>query len=235
MARRTPKLPIASGRGLQIELVQDDWARLEKAYGYKLADPLRVSILKLTNTFLLSAEFEQTAPDIKEAEEYISAVRNSVRELSKAIRGRTGLAVFKARQLLREHADLPAGGDNDVISHLVWHILPELARACDAAMAELSELGVGNFCTGASWEAWILELAELLRAQRLPAGARKDASRKSGKTTRQSSPFVALVWELQKCMPSQFRRTTQSHDALAAMVTRARATHVEKVAPNSER
>ena len=228
MAKRRPKLPLASaGRGPQVELAQGDWARLERAYGYPLPDPLRASILEATEKFLMHAEFEQTAPDIAEADKYISAVKKAAGELRKAILGRPGLAIFKARQLLRELADLPADDDRDGVTYLAWCTLPDLARACDAATAELSELGVGNFRDGAAWDRWVRELTALLHSRRLPTGARKDSDKNAG----DPSPFVALVWEMQERIPPRFRRSDQSLHALTAMVTRARTPRGEKIAP----
>lgn len=80
MAKRRPKLPSASaGRGSQVELSKGDWTRLERSYGHSLSAPLRASILELTEKFLMWAEFEHTAPEITEAEEYLSAVKHGAR------------------------------------------------------------------------------------------------------------------------------------------------------------
>ena len=162
MSRRRRKLPLATaGRGVHLEFSHDDWEHLEKTYGYPLPDPFRASILDATEKFLSSAEFEQTAPGIAEAEEYISGVKKGAGELRKAILGQPGLAIFKAKQLLREHADLPSDHDSDCITYLAWSTLPDLARACDAATAALSE-DVGSFRDGAAWDWWVRELTVLL-------------------------------------------------------------------------
>lgn len=232
MAKRKPKLPLASaGRAYHLELTRADWKRLEKAYGHPLPDALRAGILESTDRFLSSAKFEQTAPNIAEAKEYISAVKKGTGELRKALLGRPGLANFKAKQLLRELTDLPSDDDADGVTYLASRTLPDLARACDAAMAELSDFGVGSFRTGVAWEVWIRELAKLLSGQGLPVGARKDVSGGSAKTVRDSSPFVALVSGLQQLIPSEIRRGSHSLDALSGMVTRARHPSGEKIAP----
>lgn len=232
MAKRRPKLPLASaGRAPHLKLGWADWKRLERAYGNSLPNELRTAILEASDKFLSSAEFERTAPDIAEATAHISAVKKATGELRKALLGRPGLANFKAKQLLRELTDFPSDDDADGITYLASHTLSDLARACDVAMAELSDSGVGSFRTGVAWEVWIRELAKLLSNQGLPVGARKDTSGDTAKTVRDSSPFVALVSELQQSVPAEFRRGTQSLDALSGMVTRARHPSGEKVAP----
>ena len=225
MVRRKPKLPLATGgRGPHLELTKADWARLEKAYKNPLPDPLRASILEATRKFLSRAQFEHTAPEIAEAEQYIFAVKKAARELRKVILGRPGLAIFKAKQLLRERTDLPADDDRDGVTYLAWRTLPDLARGCTAAAAELSELGVGSFRAGEAWNTWVRELIVLLRGQRLPIRARKHSDKNVG----DPSPFVALVCELQKRIPVPARRAVSSLDAMAAMIDRARSPQMGK-------
>jgi hypothetical protein len=94
-----------------------------------------------------------------------------------------------------------------------------LAAASAKALGELNEKTTKDyFRPGAHWNSWVRRLTEIMQKHRLPKTVPKD----SDKRTR-AVPFVALVRELQMCVPRQFRRHTHSDGALAQAIYRARS------------
>jgi hypothetical protein len=71
---------------------------------------------------------------------------------------------------------------------------------------------------GEMWSMWISTLTRLMKKYGLPHEVRKDVDKRKGLP----SPFVRLVRELQRCMPRECRKFTQSDDALAQGISRAR-------------
>jgi len=226
MARRKPKLPIASaGRVPDLKISESDWTCIEMGYGRRLPNQLRAIILKITEEFLSRAEFEHTAPDVADAEARIKTIKNATGALRNAILQRppevSGVADFKAKQMICEHAHLPFTDGNDGLTRFAWATLLEISLACDAAMADLVQhrQAAGSFREGAAWESWVQKLTEAVKGQGLPTAARKDSDKQSSGTP---SPFVAFVYELQQCIPARFCRSTQSRHALAQAISSAR-------------
>ena len=77
-----------------------------------------------------------------------------------------------------------------------------------------------GFSEGQIWNLWVLMLTDIMKNHRLPYKIRKDTDKRKGETP---SPFVALIWELQQSLPKEQRKFTQSHDALAQGIYRARS------------
>jgi hypothetical protein len=91
--------------------------------------------------------------------------------------------------------------------------------ACNHALQELGLPEKHGRRRGDTWDQWIWDLIVLLDGLRLPTEVRKDDDKNK---TGLPSPFVALVRELQKTVPLEFRRSTQSDGALAKAITEAR-------------
>ena len=238
MARRKPKLPLASaGRVPDLKISEGDWTRIEKGYGRWLPDQLRSTILEITEEFLSWAEFEHTAPPVAQVENRIAAIKDATRAFVEAILRRpqnvTGLADFKAKQMICEYAQLPFKDGVDGLTRLAWETaVLKIPKACDAALTDLAEQrqAGGSFSGGTAWDCWVFKLTEAMTVQGLPTAARKDTDkRKSGGP----SPFVAFVHELQQCIPDRFRRSTQSRNALAQAIYGARGGGSDKSNPAS--
>jgi hypothetical protein len=81
---------------------------------------------------------------------------------------------------------------------------------------ESSMLG---FSQGEIWALWINMVTTIMKDSALPYEARKDSDKRKSDSP---SPFVALVRELQKSLPIELQKSTQSDDALAQAIYRAR-------------
>ena len=223
MARVKPKLPFASaGSGPRLKIFQADWQRIETAYGLSLPSELRRKVLKITREYLQEATLEKRAPIASQAEDRVKAIKNAAGIFRDAVlRCPSNIARevdFYARQLISKHARLPFQGGRDGLQNLAFEARWVL-NACNLAMAELKGLEKGNFREGEAWDRWIRNLTKLMRHRKLPIAARKDTD----KQMQSSSPFVFFIGELQKCIPAEYRRSTQSQGALAQAIYSTRA------------
>jgi hypothetical protein len=69
------------------------------------------------------------------------------------------------------------------------------------------------------WNIWVNALTKIMKDSGLPYQVRKDTDKNKSDVP---SPFVKLVRELQNCLPQECRKFTQSDDALAQGIHRAR-------------
>ena len=223
MARVKPKLPFASaGSGPRLKISQADWQRIETVYGLSLPSELRRKIFKFTREYLKEATFEKRAPIASQAEDRVKAIKNAAGKFRDAILRRPSNiaceADFYARQLISKHARLPFQGGRNCLQNLAFEAR-WVPNACKLAMAELKGLEKGNFRQGEAWDRWTRELTNAVRELQLPIAARKDTD----KQKQGPSPFVAFIWELQKCIPAEYQRSTQSLGALAKAIHGGRA------------
>ena len=70
------------------------------------------------------------------------------------------------------------------------------------------------------WDAWVQGISEQMLYQGLPHAARKDVDKRN--SSQVNSQFVLLIEELQKHIPKKLCHHTQSTDALAQAIYRAR-------------
>src|SRR5262245_490952 len=76
MPKRRPLLPITTGISRpKFQIMTDAWRRLEKAYGHKIPNPVRVSIEEITVNFLWLAKMEQDAPPLSSVRKIISSAQ----------------------------------------------------------------------------------------------------------------------------------------------------------------
>ena len=90
-------------------------------------------------------------------------------------------------------------------------LITALELACDRA-SRPSFLKKVSLEEGEPWQAWIQSLTKILEENELPTTVSKDGS----------SAFVALVQELQNCLPENLRRRANSTTAFAAAIQRTR-------------
>ena len=91
--------------------------------------------------------------------------------------------------------------------------------SCDKALKAIdAEKGVpADGHVGRAWREWVQAVTGIAKDNKLPIGVRKDDHPGPG-----SSRFLALVRELQRCVPEGYRRRDTSDDALAQDISRAR-------------
>jgi hypothetical protein len=98
-------------------------------------------------------------------------------------------------------------------------VLSSLIVACNRALADLENPKKQGRRRGETWGDWVCRVTDIMDARQLPTEVRKDTVKTA---TGNPSPFVALIRELQACIPKAHRRSTHSHIALAEAVARAR-------------
>jgi Ca2+-binding RTX toxin-like protein len=241
MGKRVPKLPVASAERIKVTISEDDWKRIEKAYGLKLSPEARRDIHEKTQDFVDHAGFAQNAEPASDARDRISAIAKAADSLRSTLNGGDHDADVYARTLIKKHLraikkhlraikkrDLLDGGasadtlngvaeNNTYVGDSAEDVVTENANegidtdgtlraissdmmllifASQDALKELNDTTDGGFKEGKAWARWVNELTDIAKARGLPWRVRKDSDNRIP-----PSPFVELVWELQKNAP----------------------------------
>jgi len=106
----------------------------------------------------------------------------------------------------------------ETMFYLLEHALIAMHDVCDFIATEISNPEFPIPHPGWLWIQWIGWLTIIAKEHSLPYKARSDSDKRKNKT----SAFVSFVQELQGCIPEQARHSTQSEDALAKAINRAR-------------
>jgi hypothetical protein len=216
MGKRAPRLPAASAERIDVTISDCDWQRIERAYGQKLSPEARRDIHEKTQEFVDRAEVEQNAERVSPARDRISTIMRDANSLRSSLDGGDHDADVHARTLIKKHLRKEGDAINDplrrISSDMRWLIF-----ASEDALKELSDTKGEDFKKGEAWKRWINELTDIAKAHDLHWRVRKDTDK--NKQSR-SSPFVELVWELQRSVPKAHRR--YSRGALAGAIVGAR-------------
>lgn len=239
MVKRIPKLPIATVSGRpQLLLSNDDWQRIEKAYGSPLRVEVREQIVEATRTFLISGEAEVIARPLAEASQRLAEIRKAAIQLRNVLINDAPNDEWDSRHhahhLINRFLNFGAIKDRDrgalpdtnpldkpsdkaaVVDfrQVVPAEMGSLIAACDQALKQLEKKPGST--KGDAWDQWICRLTAIAKEYRLPNGARKISIDEN------PSQFVAMIWELQTFVPKNYLRTEWSPIALTEAITRAR-------------
>jgi hypothetical protein len=228
MPKRKRKILMGSGGHPPINIRDLDWELMEKAYGLPLPPAVRGQIEEASVEFVSAAAFELTVAPVAEAQKEVNRILSAVEQLIDALAtpSKTVDGAHYAKHLLRNHIRSKWLPDPTVLPYqdplsAISQILTSLVIACHRSFEELDNPDY-SVQEGEAWERWIRSLTALFASAALPTGARKDNP--------EASPFVALVRELQKCLPADFQRHTHSDLALSKAIGRAReATRDDKL------
>jgi hypothetical protein len=223
MGKRAPNLPVASAERPKVTISNLDWQRIEFAYGQKLSPKARRDIHETTQEFVVRAEFEQNAEPVSDACDRINAIIRAASSLRSVLDGGNHDADIHARTLIKKH--LRKHGDavkkrrpkKDDAVRGISSDMRMLIFASQDALMELDDAKDWGFSKGEAWDRWIGRLTSIAKQHDLPWGARKDSDKQSS-----SSPFVELVWELQKFAPKAHRPYSRSAVAVAIGAARRR-------------
>jgi hypothetical protein len=212
----TPKMPSV-----------DDLAQIEKSYGHQFSAEQAERIIMATGlmTALISGIRDSaTVRVVLKKLRKLSAAATSLRgELSAKPISRNTYASLK--EIYTEFLNDPKG--RAPLPHeLMWFLLDVLDLAIatsDFASRQLqknSDVPDTNFgfLQSEIWNLWVNSITTIMKQHKCPYKVRKDSDKRHGPP----SPFVTLIRELQKSLPVEFRRFTQSDDALAQAIHRAR-------------
>jgi hypothetical protein len=227
--RLTSKLSFASAGGKpKLKISNDDWQRIELAYGHPLAE-VRQKICAATREFLDWAVFERTAPTSSEAIARVQSIKKAVHEFREEVfqcPPKVGKdADFVARHLICKHLGLAFNKGRDGLQNLALELADFISNGCDFALADLRSEAKSGFRKGDAWDWWVRKLTAVLKAHGLPTENRKDTDKNK---TGRPSEFVAFFRELQACIPVEYRRSEahsadfQANIALSAAIARAR-------------
>lgn len=215
VAKRKVKLNVALGDdqyAMALSITDQDWSRIEKAYQHTLAPEQRKSIFKVTWGFLSFVPGEAGAEAVRMVANEVGGVRRAgqafldlyMQNINSNSQG--SALISKKFEIQRKHK-------------LFHNYLTSYIDACDYAMAEIKDPKNHGWHKGDMWNLWVRQLTDIAREGGLPHQVRQDDDKNK---IRKSSPFVVFVCELQKCIPSGFRRSTHSESALATAISRAR-------------
>jgi len=214
MGKRAPRLPVASAERIKVTISDRDWQRIESAYGQKLSPEARRDIHEKTQEFVDRAEVEQNAERVSDARDRISTIMRAANSLLSSLDGGDHDADVHARTLIKKHLRKEGDTINDPLRGISSD-MRRLIFASQDALKELSDTKGEDFKKGEAWKRWSNELTDIAKAHDLHWRVRKDSDKQS-----RSSPFVELVWELQRSVPKAHRR--HSRGALAGAIVGAR-------------
>ena len=216
MGKRAPRLPVASAERIKVTISDCDWRRIESAYGQKLSPEARRDIHEKTQEFVDRAEVEQNAERVSDTRDRISTIMRDANSLRSSLDGGDHDADVHARTLIKKHLRKEGDAINDPLRGISSD-MRRLIFASEDALKELSDTKGQDFKKGEAWKRWSNELTNIAKAHDLHWRVRKDTYK--NKQSR-SSPFVELVWELQRSVPKAHRR--YSRGALAGAIVGAR-------------
>lgn len=192
-------------------LSDEEWSAVEQAYGQPL--PPRARALIHISTLALSmfaASEGKTLP--------VSSAKDQLKRLKKEVlRAKTRLPSFSPTidfeqtewSVKQIHKKFFAGSIGKY-SHEAQAIFPILELSLNALLAsiefanqQMSRPDYGRAPEGYAWETWIQDLTQIARMFGLPYQIRKDWDKQAELSP---SPFVKLVMELQKHLPTTLRR-----------------------------
>ena len=210
MGKRAPTLPVSRKRSApnDFALSDDDWRRLETAYGRQLIAGVRAAILAATKTFLSYEEAERTVEPRSDAKKWAKTCKAAADKLWRAmtISSKERDAPAFAQGLVAESFRIEGVTGFQALARM----LPALKDACDSALAKLNDPAMPSFRKGRGWGRWVRALTEIAQNSSLPRGVSKDETSKSR--------FLDFVWELQKLLPPKCRRHAQSKRAMAKAI-----------------
>jgi hypothetical protein len=223
MVRVAPTIPVATTRGGDPQLVisDDDWRRIEAAYGRPLPAEVREQIRDATLSFLMFVEGEQAAQPVSVARAHVERVKKAAAKLCHVVVENPQDSAWDARnyanRLIGQNFN-DAGKSVRDLPRWLGTLMVSLGAACNHALTQLDDPGRQGRRKGDTWENWARKLAAILAANGLPTQVRKDTDKN---IHRKPSPFVHFIRELQSCVPEESRRGTHSDNALSEAISRA--------------
>ena len=198
-----------------------DWEKLQSAYRRDVPEQARSEIYAATKHMLWRKDVEHSRP-LSESIKYIARLKkpaNSLRAAwttpglsSETISFAEGIIDHELRLYRRASRRRLLPSRDRYLTFEEFHdYLMAFAGACERAPGTATSMTVEG--TRQAEDDWITDLTTICRGHSLPTGAAKDRPDNP-------SPFVSLVWELQKLIPSEYRLTEQSYDALAKRINK---------------
>lgn len=212
---RKARIPVNAEK--RIIFSEAQWKRIEQAYGHSLPQPIRAGILLATEALRLVGSAERNAPSQKKMIEKTKKLRDAAQSLLQEVHCpvRKDSACTSFEDLTEGLAMAVKEFPNDHLQFLM--VVDSVLTGCNLMLRWESDDGLRE---GSSWDAWVQLIDEVMQHHGLPGAARKDSDKRY--PDRPSSQFVLLIDKLQEYIPQELQRHTQSTDALAGAIHRAR-------------
>jgi hypothetical protein len=216
----------------EVLLGRDQKLSIERAYGSLIPQAAWPKIVMTTAVFAMFAPGELTAP--------MSRVRKKLARLTsaaKSLREDITPKPLNPNASLVEIQKKYSGKNNpnpvylfelllfrlDALIDTSMYVLEKIERRAEEGFHAIETLDKGTF-----WNIWINDLTAILDKHDLPTGVRKDYGKRKSDTP---SPFVRLVFQIQKFFPTKLQRHMPSEksasqtiylEALSQAIYRAR-------------
>jgi hypothetical protein len=209
--RRRKRLPWSGTHGApkKWDPTEEDWFRLQNAYGKTFDATLRAAIERAVTEYFLWAPFED-APFVDDCIRDHAKATSLAKELGKVIHSLGGARSMVARHWKRYFPPEDERRDHREFSQVV-HILHS---ALAAALRDIKSPDLPAFSEGDAWERLVLDIANEFRQR----GCKATASKNS---ICSQSPFVRFVGELQDTFKGRSLRRHPTPDALSGAVSLA--------------
>jgi hypothetical protein len=175
------------------EIDAANWRLIEEAYGASLQPNIRADILRATEVFFFSQNFERTDEAIAKVKVILEAHdKAATRFFNELFGGASSLsdAGVYAHHLIDNNLK-PALRSDKADLDVFLDFLRAFHIACNTAMKQLTDPSSDRMVS--PWKIWLNRLAEIVE---------EDLHGESGV----DHPFVQFVGELQKCLPSECQR-----------------------------
>jgi hypothetical protein len=218
MTRRIKRARLPVDGGEEIVFTEHDWKIIEQAYGHDLPPEARAQILIATEALNVVGNAEINAPDLERLKANTKKLRDAAESLLKET-GRPAQEIagcVSIEGLTEALATVVREYPNDDLQFLL--MVRSVLTACNLRLRAWET--DGGLREGFIWDAWVQSIGEVMEHHRLPSAARKDSDKRD--SSEKSSGFVLLIKALQEHLPQGVRRHTQSDDALAGAIYRAR-------------
>jgi hypothetical protein len=217
MTRRIKRARLPAGGGEEIVFTEQDWKVIEQAYGYDLPPEARAHILIATEALSVVGNVERNAPALEKLKAKTKNLSEAAQSLLKEAGWPTPTETDTSIEILTESlATTVKEYANDHLQFLL--MVYAVFRGCN--LMHRTWASDGGLREGWAWDAWVQGISEKVEYHGLPSAARKDSDKRD--SSEKSSQFVLLIKALQEHLPQGVRRHTQSDDALAQAIYRAR-------------
>jgi hypothetical protein len=220
MGRSKVRIPDYSAEPFEIKISAGDWKCIEKAYGQRLCSDFRQGIIEVTRLWAVWVAASTNTPQIDKVRSRIQRIQKRGRALNEAFRGEPrNEACSYGDECIESsfHPDCIPKSINRVC--VLIELIKSLDVACTDAVERLDKTEKTIPTDRSRWDWWVVMLGRHLGDNGLPIRVRKDSDKQKSDVP---SPFVALIRELQKLLPKEYRRSGHSNNALAQAIVRAR-------------
>jgi hypothetical protein len=228
MARSNPRIDLGLHAGKPITFSVDDKSKIEASYGRKLTSDQWTQIAGATTFLTVVAPATKSSTSVPVVAKKLQKLLVAAKSIREELTAEPLLSYSNSnlKKIYTEYFDHPqrrCPGPHE-LSWFLLDVVNATIAISEFTIQELSknekieETPIFGLSESEIWSVWIKLLTGIMIQHTLPYHVRKDTDKRKGPP----SPFVRLVRELQNCVPFECRKFTQSDDALAQSIYRAR-------------